>query len=377
MSNMLDYIDWRGDITFEQSRFNEVDNLIFSQVCYAPFDDLLDESGEVEKSVAQVADEYFMRYSLKQRAKMDTQEIRATSVLEKMAQSKRFRDCKLSCFVSQTDLQIEKQFAAITIDLMGDAIYIAYRGTDNTLVGWKEDFKMCYSSHVEGQIDALHYFENVAKRFPDKKFFLGGHSKGGNLATYAAIMCSKELKERIIAVYNNDGPGFRKDIIESQQYHEILPKIRTIVPESSIVGMLLEHQEEYTVVRSTQTGGMQHDATSWEVLGRHFIYLETTSVGSHRIDSTISAWLNDLEPEEMQVAVDAMFSVLMAAGFSTLSAIQKEPLKNAMMLLKGMTSLDAETRKYVTTVVSALVKEGNRTVRKVIPIPFEAEEEGF
>lgn len=369
MANMLDYLDWRGDLTFEHDAFNEVDNLILSQMSYGP----LEEAVTKRISVKEAAEIFFDRYDTKQLEMMDSQQIRASKVLEAMRISKRFQNCMLDCYVAQTDLEAQKQFAAITIDIMTDVLFIAFRGTDNTLVGWKEDLTMCYASHLQVQKDALAYFEMVAQKYPEKKFLLGGHSKGGNLAVYAAVMCSTELKQRIIRVYNNDGPGFRRDIIDSAEYQEILPKVRTIVPESSIVGMLLEHKEAYTVVRSSQSGGMQHDATSWEVLGRHFVYLDHTSTGSKRIDSTITAWLEDMTTEEMQIVVDALFSVLMAAGFSTVSAISKEPLKNATALLREMSHLDAETRKYILSAVSALVREGNRTMRKVIPFPLEEE----
>lgn len=390
MSNMLTYMEWRGDLSFQASKFNEVDNLIFSQMCYAPLDGVVDEakqnedgSFELEKLIGNdkksridhVGDRYFNRCRGKQLSQMESQQVRASMVLERMAQTKRFRECELHYYVAKTDLVMEKQFAAVTIDLKTDALYIAFRGTDNTLVGWKEDFSMCFNSHISAQRDALAYFEEIAKKNPDKKYFLGGHSKGGNLAAYAAIMCKPEYKERIVRVYNNDGPGFRKDIVQSEQYKAILHKIRTIVPESSIVGMLLEHEEDYTVVRSSQSGSMQHDAMSWEVLGRHFIYLEKTSKGSKRIDSIITAWLSDLSKEQMRAVVDVMFSVLTEAGFSTVSSIQKEPLKNIAVLLKQINQLDAEDKRYIMSAVTALVKEGNRTMRNEIPNPFETEED--
>ncbi|SFQ03092.1 Protein of unknown function [Lachnospiraceae bacterium XBB1006] len=375
MANMISYLDWRGDLTFMQSRFNEVDNLLLAQMCYAPFEELVEPDGSNPRTVEEVANAYFEKYGEADRCDMDAQEIRATEVLAKMAQSNRFRYCTLSFYNAHTDVAAEKQFAAVVVDIGTDAIYLAYRGTDNTLIGWKEDFNMCYASHLQAQTEAVAYFQCVARHFPEKKFFLGGHSKGGNLAVYAAVMCEDELKQRILRVYNNDGPGFRKDIIETKQYRQVLPKIRTIVPESSIVGMLLEHEEEYTVVRSTQSGGMQHDATSWEVLGRHFIYLESVSAGSRRIDSTISAWLSELSPEDLKETVDALFSVLVAAGFSTVSSIQKEPLKNALALLREMNHLEPEKKKLITGVMTALVKEGNRTVRRAIPIGQESEEE--
>ncbi|MGN0170479.1 MAG: DUF2974 domain-containing protein [Lachnospiraceae bacterium] len=388
MANMLDYLDWRGDLTFEQSPFNEVDNLILSQMCYAPFERILDRSwyknatskkhyvakGELVLTVKEAADRFFSLYSPKRQQRMESQQIRATKVLERMGASNRFQNCNVGYYFSQTDLKEEKQFAALTVELGPDVVFVAYRGTDNTLVGWKEDFNMSYMSHVQAQKDALTFFELIAKEYPNHKFFLGGHSKGGNLAVYASVMCSQELKKRIIRVYNNDGPGFRKDIIESEQYQQILPKVRTIVPESSIVGLLYGHQEEYTIIRSSQTGGMQHDATSWEVLGNHFIYLEQLSEESRKLDTTITAWLSDLTTEQMKITVDAIFLVLMEAGFSTVSAIQKEPLRNAIALIRKMKHLDPETRKNITAVVKVLVRERNRTMRNKMRDPEQEEE---
>lgn len=371
MANMFDYLDWRGDLTFVQAPFNEVDNLILAQMCYTPLYGYVKEDGSNPVTIEQVAEAFFADVSEDDIEQMDTQQNRGARIFRKMAESKRFSNCTMSFYQSHTDIQMEMQFAAVVIDIGTDAIYLAYRGTDDTLVGWKEDFNMCYASHLKAQTEALSYFQMVAEHFSEKQFFLGGHSKGGNLAVYASVMCDSALKDRIIRIYNNDGPGFREDVIETQAYRETLPKIRTIVPESSIVGMLLEHKEEYTVVRSTQSGGMQHDATSWQVLGRHFVYLTSVSSGSRKLDSAISAWLSDLTEEEMKGAVDALFSVLMAAGFSTVSSIQKEPLKNAIALLREMNHLDPETRKNITNVVTALVKEGNRTVWKVKQTEFE------
>ncbi|MCR4955395.1 MAG: DUF2974 domain-containing protein [Lachnospiraceae bacterium] len=374
MANMLDYLDWRGDLTFQQSKFNEVDNLLIAQMCYAPFEGIVKEGMEGMLTVKEVADLYFEKYTLRKQKSMESQQIRATGVLAKMAQSKRFKDCYLGFYVQQTTEK--QQFSAITMDLGENCLYIAFRGTDNTLVGWKEDLTMCYASNIQSQKDAVEYLENIKGLYPKKKIYVGGHSKGGNLSVYAAVKCKKAYQKDILLVFNNDGPGFRKDIVESKEYMEMLPKIRTIVPESSIVGMLLEHREAYTIVRSTQSGGMQHDATSWEVLGRHFIYLETVSDGSKKIDSTISAWIEDLTVEEKKYVVDAIFNVLMAAGFSTVTSIQKEPLKNALALVKEMKNLTPQTKKYISTAVSMLVKEGNKTVRKAIPFPYEDEEKG-
>ena len=216
----------------------------------------------------------------------------------------------LTGYVNQLNTEEEKQFSAITILMPDDTMYVAYRGTDNTIVGWKEDFNMSFQALVPSQIDAAKYLANIAEKY-QYKIRVGGHSKGGNLAVYAAAFCDKKIKKRIIDVYNNDGPGFQEKIIETTEYQEILPKVHTYMPQTSIIGRLLNHEERITILKSTQTGIMQHDLYTWQVLGDKFIRDEFTN-SSEFIDHTISDWLKAVSPEQREKFIDTLFEVLNA-----------------------------------------------------------------
>lgn len=382
MANMFDYLDWRGDLSFQIDRFNEVDNLILSKLAYAAFEGILyseesslDQKGLPKSITIKDAAEKYFSIHVENEVSLQPTEIAGGETLVKLSKYKRFSDIILSDYVSEFDSTVEKQFSAITVDILTDAIYVAFRGTDDTIIGWKEDFNMGTSEHVVSQVEALEYFEKIADKYPKKKILIGGHSKGGNLAVYAAIMCRDDIKKRIVRVYNNDGPGFRKEMLERENYKKILPKIRTIVPESSIVGMLLEHREDYTVVSSSANGSMQHEPLTWEVLGKHFVYLEKTSIVSQTLDDMISNWFDNSDEKTLKYAVDTIFSLIESVGLETVSDFKDEPLKNAFAVLKEMNHLDNESKKIIKETVSAFFKAGNMAVRKVIPNPFEVDEE--
>ena len=178
---------------------------------------------------------------------------------------------KATKFVNKIEVENEKQFSAITIIMPDNTLYVSFRGTDNTIVGWKEDFNMSFKSHIASQISAKEYLNMIAELYPNKKIRVGGHSKGGNIAVYSAIFATPQIRDRIINVYNNDGPGFCEDILETQEYQEMINKVHTYIPQSSIIGRLMNHKEKYTIIESTQKGIMQHDLYSWQILGKEFI----------------------------------------------------------------------------------------------------------
>ena len=222
MANVFDYLKWRGDLNLEKSSFNEIDNLILSRFSYFPFDNIIKE------------DEVVTIKELSERFEKTDINMLATK------------------YINKIETEQEKQFSAITVLMPDDTIYVSFRGTDNTIVGWKEDFNMSFKSHIASQISANEYLENIAEEFPKKKIRVGGHSKGGNIAIYASAFAKQEAKDRIINVYNNDGPGFCEDVIKTVEYQEIMPKTHTYIPQSSIIGRLMNHKEEYTIVESTK-----------------------------------------------------------------------------------------------------------------------------
>jgi len=193
-----------------------------------------------------------------------------SKMLRKLMTSPRFRNMTLNGYTALLDDSIEQQFAALTIDLGNGSIYISFRGTDDTIVGWKEDLNMGFLEEIPSQKQAVEYVARVARQYSDKTIRIGGHSKGGNLAVYSAAKSSGEIQERIVAVHNNDGPGFAWDISETPGHKRIASRIHTILPQTSVVGMLMEHEKRYQVVHSTYDGLYQHDGFSWQVLGTQF-----------------------------------------------------------------------------------------------------------
>lgn len=346
MANIFDYLEWRGDLSIDVDKFNEIDNLILSRLSYFPFDGLLENDEEIEiKEVYEKYKKIGTTGRILQKEDIDLFPI--------LAKSNRFGNLKLTRFTNKLDIVKEKQFSAITILLPNETIYVSYRGTDNTIVGWKEDFNMSFSELVPSQIDAVEYLENVAKVY-NRKILVGGHSKGGNLAVYASTFCKKEIQNKIIKVYNNDGPGFMDKIVESDEYKTILSKVHTYIPQTSIIGRLLKHKEKATILKSTQTGIMQHDLYTWQLIGTHFIKDELTN-SSEFIDHTITNWLREVEPEQREKFIDIFFEILNTTQVETLAEFSNNKFTNAITMLKTYKNIDDESKEIMIKTLSAFL----------------------
>ena len=254
MANIIDYVKWIGDFSIAETKFNEVDSLILNRFSYFPLDSIMKEKEIV--SIEELSNR-FKKEKLKILWKDDAE------LFPEIGRSKRFGEMIAVENITKTEKKLEEQFSAVTIILPDDTIYVSFRGTDNTLIGWKEDFNMSFKSHLKSQIDAKDYLNNIATKYPNKKIRVGGHSKGGNLAVYASIFANSEVKSRIINVYNNDGPGFNEDITSTEEYKNAIKKVITYIPQDSIFGMLLNHEEKFIIVQSIQKGVMEHDVYSW------------------------------------------------------------------------------------------------------------------
>ena len=327
MANVCDYVKWRGDITLEQSKFNEIDNLILSRFSYFPFDKIIKENEVV--TIKELSERF------------KKQDIRKLPILWKddvdlfplMGESKRYGEMNATKYVNKIDVEQEKQFSAITIELPDNTIFVSYRGTDNTIVGWKEDFNLSFMINIPAQIEGLKYVEKIASKYPNK-MHLGGHSKGGNVAVYSAIFAKKEIQNRIIDVTNHDGPGFDKSIIERGEYKRVLNKIFTYIPQSSIIGRLLEHEEKYKIVKSIQKGIMQHDIYSWQVLGTKFVKLNEVTNGSEIINETVRTWLKNTTIEQRENFINIIYEIISATNAKTLKEISLSKLKNMRSYIK-------------------------------------------
>ncbi len=357
MANIFDYLDWR-DIELNILEFNEIDNLILSRLSYFPFDGIINDNEEI------TIKEAYSRYK-KIGNKGKILQAEDTQLFPKLANSIRFGNMKLTQFINKIDLEQEKQFAAISIIMPDNTIYVSFRGTDNTIVGWKEDFNMSFSDLIPAQVDSVKYLENIAKLYKNK-LRVGGHSKGGNLAVYASAFCNIEIQKRIIKVYNNDGPGFGDKVINSEEYKNIIDKVHTYIPQTSIIGRLLNHKEKTIILKSTQTGIMQHDLYTWQVLGDKFVRDELTD-SSQLIDKTVTDWIREVSKEQREEFFNTLFEILNATEAETLSDIKGQWFKNSITMIDTYKNLDQRSREIMKNTLSSFLKigKGNIDIPKI------------
>ena len=363
MNTIIDYLDWRGDLSFNQDPLNEVDNLIFSVLSYSDFSGVvpgLDKPGSV--TLQEAADRIGPAPH-----EVTTNLTRSffaalPLLLEKCAQTERFANLELSHYIDRIEFAKAEQFSAVVFSLDEQLHFIAFSGTDDTLAGWKEDLEMSFREAVPAQRDATRYAQAVIANLSGN-FYLGGHSKGGNLAVYAAAHLTPEDQQRIIAVYNNDGPGFLANIIEKEGYQRIIHKVTTFIPQSSVAGILLEHEEKFQIIRSNETGLMQHNAFSWEVLGKHFVYEQELSKSSLVLSQAIRAWLNNISLEERFQFVEALFKVIDATGAKTLSELSEDKLATARAMITTFTQMEEETQNVLKKVLESFFAEGQKILR--------------
>ena len=365
MANMMDYLDWRGDLSFRESGFNEVDNLILANVSYIELEGIVPGVGQKSAvTVREAANAYFMQHT-EEEVENGTSFIHLMPfLLKKMGESRRYGDAILSNYVNVIDLNKQQQFSAMHITLDDKTTYVSFAGTDDTLVGWQEDFNLSFQV-VPSQIAAVDYVEKTTRGFT-RKYRFGGHSKGGNLAIYAAAKCSKWVKRRILAIYNNDGPGFTEEMMKDPQYHETIEKVHYFVPEATIIGVLLEHQGKYKIVGSSQKGIMQHDALSWEVLGTHFAERHERTVESVMFEDTFKEWLRGLDDERKKIFIAELFDSIRATGAENLSEIGGSGLKGGIALLKSLSKMGDENKAVINKLLSTFTNEYNKKV--VLPI---------
>lgn len=346
MATLLDYLFWRGDLTLAQAGWNEVDAMVLARLSYLPFDTLAmaAQSMEVGKAVSLL---------------LDTPEIENAVIMKEdldfmcaLASSARYSGMRLSRYVNQFDADSQTQFAAITIQLDENLDYVSFRGTDNTLIGWKENFNMGFLFPVPAQESAVAYLEALPAR-PRRRIIVGGHSKGGNLALYAATFCSAKTQDAIQMIYNFDGPGFQESVVALPAYQRIRDRMITYLPQSSIVGMLLEHQERHIVVKSLEkTGYLQHDIYTWAVDRNHFVYLDRVTDGSRFLDQTLRGWLADMVPTQRERFVDALYSVIAQTQMRTLQDMEDNWFECTVAILSSLGSIDDQTWKLIVQCMS-------------------------
>ena len=353
MTDLFDYLTWRGDLTFTQDPPNGVDALIFSGLSYIRFGPAVVDAPEVPVPLAVAAEEFFTLPDKEERVLLK----KDLELLAQAARSRRFGNARLFQYRDILLEEEQTQFAAVTFLLDDGSAFVAFRGTDTTMVGWQEDFNMSFMQVVPAQLMAVDYVRQVEAELW-KPLRLGGHSKGGNLAVFAAARSSPGVQSKILEIYNNDGPGFNDYLMGDIGYQAMVPKIRTFVPQSSVIGMLLEHEEPYTIIRSKQLGLLQHDYYSWEVRGPGFVPMEEMTADSRFVSSTLKNWLADMTVQERSEVVEAMFGLLNLGELD--SALDIFHPRNLKTYIKTLTS-DATLRQLLSEEFKARVEAARQT----------------
>lgn len=330
--------------TFDEMPFNEIDSLILSCMAYVRLPEqalpsLANDKGILFKEMYLAEDFPHMFYTVYSAP-------HSQDLLTAMCASPRFRNIQVKGYQQKSDAKNSMQFAAVCFQLNENLAYIAYRGTDATVVGWKEDFNMAFQYPVPSQEMASQYLEEVSC-YLKGNLIVGGHSKGGNLAVYASMNVPETIQERIVSIYSLDGPGFPNEILNSKTFEKIAPKVQKILPQSSVIGMLLEHQEDFTIIKSNRFSVWQHDPYSWEVDNDHFIEISHLTPGASYLNRTINAWLVQITPEERERFISSLYRILAKNNAKTAKEFKSQIPRYLPYYIQAASELDEDTKHFL------------------------------
>lgn len=356
MKNMLDYIKEFGHVSFEERAFSEIDALVLTELEYLPLEKVVpsDENGEDFVTVKEIA-EYMQEHKQElfdENPMMITQERHEVSQV--IADAPRFQSLKFFGVVSEWDKDTTKQFAAVTVEVEPSVRLVVFRGTDETLIGWKEDFLMTYSPLVAAQTDAKEYLAKQASLW-DGDLMISGHSKGGNLAIYAAATQEEDVQLRIVDIFCFDSPGLYRSVLETKGYQNIVPLAMRYIPQDSLVGLMLESEVPYVIVKSNATGAMQHSAMTWEIEDGQFIKMEKLTKNSQLNDQTFKKWTESVSDEELELFWNVFFELLFSVGIDTVNDLYGQFMHYVQEFLKAAGDMDEEKRELLTRIALLLV----------------------
>ena len=356
MKNMLDYIKEFGHVSFEERAFSEIDALVLTELEYLPLEKVVpsDENGENFVTVKEIA-EYMQEHKQElfdENPMMITQERHEVSQV--IADAPRFQSLKFFGVVSEWDKDTTKQFAAVTVEVEPSVRLVVFRGTDETLIGWKEDFLMTYSPLVAAQTDAKEYLAKQASLWGGD-LMVSGHSKGGNLAIYAAATQVEDVQLRIVDIFCFDSPGLYRSVLETKGYQNIVPLAMRYIPQDSLVGLMLESEVPYVIVKSNATGAMQHSAMTWEIEDGQFIKMEKLTKNSQLNDQTFKKWTESVSDEELELFWNVFFELLFSVGIDTVNDLYGQFMHYVQEFLKAAGDMDEEKRELLTRIALLLV----------------------
>ena len=336
MPNLFDYLDWRGGLTFAEESFCDVDALCLAELAYAEvWDAVRDPVGMPLSAVARLQGQVS--------GYPDGAAARCGRFLRAMGQTRRFMDLRACRFADALDRDRGIQFAAVCFDVKGLGRIVSFRGTDGTIVGWHEDFAMFYESPIPAQAEAVAYTRQAAET--DVPLILTGHSKGGNLSSYTAVHLPEEIQNRVLAAWSFDGPGLDDRVLSTEAYARIKPRLFSVIPEASFIGLLLGYNTDYKVVRSDGAAMRQHDPFTWQICQPGiFDQVDSASLPSRVIDRSMHECLRRITPAQRETVIESLFRVVESSGATTTAELGAGIKANLPRVLLAVAGIDSETR---------------------------------
>ena len=352
MADMLDYIRWRGDLPFTVSPPNEVDAVIFSTPSYIPFRGRAAFHPEEAIPFSEAEEEFFSYPEPPDYVRAQ----RDLDLLKAAGESVRFGNTRITEYRPKFIKEQDTQFAGVTFLLDDGSLFVTFRGTDNTLVGWKEDLSMSFRSVIPSQALAKQYLQDVLMTHSGP-VRVSGHSKGGNVAVYAVSQSAPVIRDRVLEVYNQEGPGFSAEFLEDPGYQAILPKIRTYLPQGSMIGVVLYRAEPVIIVQSHETGIMQHDPFSWDICGTAITRMDALNANSQFFRLTMENWLAGFDMDDRVRLVNMLYELLTSGDVEVMDdVLQPKSLINYVARLRGSELI----RKYLASDLNSLLKAARR-----------------
>ena len=364
MPNVFDYLHWRADVPFSVSPYNDVDDLILAELVYTDLAGVIPNDGSAV-SLAEARDLFF---SSNDRNEVEARTAysytaRAPFLIEAMLKGERFAETRLCAYEAVTDKDAAAQFAAVTVLLPDGTACVAFRGTDGTVVGWKEDLILSYRSDIPGQRRAVDYLTRAAL-LTDRPLRVCGHSKGGNLAVYAASFVPPDVQDWIRTVRSHDGPGFREEVRLREGYQRIQPKCLSIIPDTSVIGMLLECDCARKVIKSSAARLIQHDGFTWECGPTDFLPAELSRTGTY-LEKTVDKWVATQDDASLRSLVDSLFTVFEATGEDTFHSMSANKRRTAEQMIAAFRSLTKEKQHELLAATGKIVTSTGATIMEM------------
>lgn len=347
-ATILEYLDEYGDTSFEDRPFGDADSLVLAQLSYLKYDDAVREGEDIYLRDIQAGGDGVSIFGERIYGK------RNRGLFDRLLKSRRYSDLKISHYVNILDREVQTQFSAVTFLVPGIDPFVAYRGTDDSMIGWKEDFNLTYMTQIPAQRLAIEYLTDAASMI-DGCFRIGGHSKGGHLSIYAAMHASEEIQDRLIKIYCLDGPGFMKGMLQMDGYERIRDRIVKYLPQSSLIGMLQQRDDNYTVIKSIGIGLLQHNLYTWCVENGELVPEGDLKETARIRDDAINDWIESLAPESRQKFVDSLYEIISGCEADTVAEFMDRFMENSKQIISSYKDTDADTTDMLRRISRKLI----------------------